>query len=154
MSADDASAALSEIRTTLLVLGTRGDAGPHFMVANWATQVSFDPWRFVAALKKSSHTLQNVQARGAFTVNLVRADEAGASLAKEVLKRKGDGMQAEEGPLAPRLAGAYAGFDCRMLQALDVGGDHFLAVADVVDGWKRGDGPALTLADLHFSYGG
>lgn len=155
MSADDASAALSEIRTTLLLVGTDGAQGPRFMVANWGTQASFDPWRYVVALKKTSHTLQNAQARGAFTVNLLRAAGEDAALVKEVMKRKGDGQKADKGALAaPRLAASYAGFDCRLLQVVDVGGDHVLAVGEVVDGWKRGEGPAQTLDDAHLSYSG
>jgi flavin reductase (DIM6/NTAB) family NADH-FMN oxidoreductase RutF len=152
MTVDDASAALSELRYTLLILGTNGPSGPHFMVGNWGTQASFDPWRFVMLLKRDANTLANVRARGAFTVNLL--DEARRDAARQVMKGKADG-QGEKGALdAPRLPGAYAGFDCRLLDVHDVGGDHVLVVADVVDGWKTGDGPALTLGDLKLSYSG
>ncbi|HVM45185.1 MAG TPA: flavin reductase family protein [Candidatus Thermoplasmatota archaeon] len=153
MSADDASAALAQIRTTLLVLGTKGVQGPHFMVANWGTQASFDPWRFVMLVKKSAHTLGYAKAHQAFTVNLLRAGEAG--LVKEIMKAHGEGRRAEKGSVdAPRLPEAYAGFDCAVLETIDIGGDHMLVVADVVDGWKNGEGPALLVQDAGLNYAG
>lgn len=155
MSVDDASAALSEIRSTLLVLGTQGEKGPHFMVANWGTQASFDPWRFVMLVKKSAHTLAYLQKHRAFTVNLLSEAADNAPLVKELMKRKGEGHKAEKGVLdAPRLPEAYAGFDCKVLETHDIGGDHLVVAAEVVDGWKTAEGPAVTLADLDLSYAG
>lgn len=155
MSVDDASAALSEIRYTLMILGTTGESGPHFMVGNWGVQASFDPWRFLFLVKKSAHTLANIQKRRAFTVNLL--SEAGSydPVVKDLMKGKGAGRKAETSTLdAPRLPEAYAGFDCKLLEVHDVGGDHMVVVADVVDGWKKGEGPAVVLADLKLSYSG
>lgn len=152
MTVDDASAALSQMRYTLLVLGTKGGEGPHYMLGNWGTQASFDPWRFVMMVKHEARTLANLRAHGAFTVNLL--DEAHKDLAKQVMKGKADG-KGEKGALdAPRLPGAFAGFDCHLVEVHDVGGDHALVVADVVDGWRTGDGPALALGDLKLSYSG
>lgn len=148
-----ASAALSEIRTTLLILGTTGEKGPHFMVGNWGTQASFDPWRFVMLLKKSAHTLNYAKAHHAFTVNLLPKEQKAAVLA--LMKAKGEGHKAEKGPLdAPRLPEAFAGFDCRVIETSDIGGDHMLVVADIVDGWKKGEGPAMTVQDAGLSYSG
>jgi len=129
MTVEDASAALSEIRSTLLVVGTQGESGPHFMIANWGTQASFDPWRYVLLVKKAAHTLAYLQKQRAFTVNLLNGSAEPGPLVKELMKRKGEGRKAEKGPLeAPRLPEAYAGFDCRVLETLDVGGDHALVV--------------------------
>lgn len=153
MSTDDASAALGEIRTTLLILGTSGARGPHFMIGNWGTQASFDPWRFVMLMKKSAHTLDYAKTHHAFTVNLLEI--AQKPLVLQLMKAKGEGHAAEKGPIdAPRLPEAYAGFDCKVLETYDIGGDHFLVVADVVDGWKRGEGPSMTVQDAGLSYAG
>lgn len=153
MTIDDASAALSELRSTLLILGTSGLSGPHFMVGNWGTQASFDPWRFVMALKKSAHTLDYAKEHHAFTVNLLAKDQRPVVLA--LMKAKGEGHAAEKAAVdAPRLPEAYAGFDCKVIETTDIGGDHLLVVADVVDGWKRGDGPAMTVQDAGLSYAG
>lgn len=167
MTTDDASAALSELRYTALLVGTytanvggtptRGSFEPppqaHFMFANWGTQASFEPWRFVIAIKTKAHTLANIRATKAFTLNLV--DRGSGALAREVLKKKGDGFASTKGPTGgARLQGAYAGFDCRLVETHDIGGDHTLVVGEVVDGWKRGDGPALTLPELELSYSG
>src|ERR1051325_11369013 len=95
MSVDAASAALSEIRSTLLILGTNDPKGAHFMVANWGTQASFDPWRFVMMLKKTSHTLDYARKHGAFTVNLL--DASRKALVKEIQKGKGEGHEGEIG---------------------------------------------------------
>jgi flavin reductase (DIM6/NTAB) family NADH-FMN oxidoreductase RutF len=155
MSVDDASAALSEVRYTLMILGTQGASGPHFMVGNWGVQASFDPWRFVFMLKKSAHTLANAQKHGAFTVNLLSEGHDHKGLVQGIMKGKGQGHKGEKGTLdAPRLPEAYAGLDCKVLQTVDVGGDHLLVVAEVVDGWKKGEGPAVVLADLDLSYAG
>ncbi|HEX2021155.1 MAG TPA: flavin reductase family protein [Candidatus Thermoplasmatota archaeon] len=153
MTTDDASAALTEVRSTLLFIGTKGPGGDHFMLANWGTQASFDPWRYVILLKKTSHTLANAKAAKSFTVNLLDAPQK--ALVTRLMKAHGDGEKGEAGPSgAPRLPQAYAGFDCKVLDVLDVGGDHALVVADVLDGWKRDGGPALTVQDAKLSYAG
>lgn len=153
MTTDDASAALTEVRTTLLLIGTTGVGGAHFMIANWGTQASFDPWRYVLALKKASHTLANVKAAKSFTVNLVRPGDK--ALVAALMKAKGEGHKGEKGSAgAPRLPEAFAGFDCTVVDVHDVGGDHVLVAADVVDGWKKGDGPAATVQEMGLSYAG
>lgn len=153
MSIDDASAALSQMRTTLLILGTHGEKGPHFMVANWGTQASFDPWRFVMLMKRSAHTLAYAGKHHAFTVNLLAA--SAKPLVTKLMKAKGEGHEGAKGAVdAPRLPEAFAGVDCRVLETHDIGGDHLLVVADVIDGWIRGDGPAMTVQDAGLSYAG
>lgn len=153
MTIEDASAALSEIRTTLLILGTSGAKGPHFMVANWGTQASFDPWRFVMLMKKSAHTLDYANKHHAFTVNLLNKEQKPVVLA--LMKAKGEGHAGEKAAVdAPRLPEAFAGFDCKVIQTSDIGGDHMLVVADIIDGWKKGDGPAMTVQDAGLSYAG
>ena len=74
-STDDASSALSAIRSTILIVGTKSPKGPHFMIANWGTQASFDPWRYVIALKKEAHTTSYAKSHDAFTINLVTKDD-------------------------------------------------------------------------------
>lgn len=153
MSIDDASSALSEIRTTLLILGTAGANGPHFMIANWGTQASFDPWRWVMLLKKTAHTLDYARKHHAFTVNLLHKDQK--PLVLSLMKAKGEGHKADKGALdAPRLLEAFAGFDCKVIETHDIGGDHMLVVADIVDGWKKGEGPAMTVQDAGLPYAG
>jgi len=153
MSVDDASAALSEMRYTAYLVGTLGPRGPHFMLGNWGTQASFDPWRFVCMIKRTAHTLENLKARRAFTINLV--DAAHKARIQDIMRRKGEGLPGGKGALdAPRLEGSFAGFDCKVLDVHDTGGDHMLVVAEVVDGWKTGDGPAVALDDLALSYAG
>lgn len=147
MTIDDASSALSRLRSTLLILGTKRPDGPHYMVANWGVQASFDPWRFVMMLKRSSHTRHYAKTNGAFTVNLLDASQK--ALAAGIQKAKGEGHGGEGGALdAPRLPEAFAGFDCKVLEERDIGGDHLLFVCDIVDGWSKSDGPALMLADI------
>lgn len=153
MTSEASSAALSELPYPLFVVGTTGPTGPHFMIANWGTQASFTPRRFAVAIKGKARTLANLRNQGAFTINLL--DPSRKPLVTELMKKKGEGANAGTGPLpAPRLDGAYAGFDCRLVQVVETGGDHALVIGEVVDGWKRGAGPALTLGDLGFSYSG
>src|SRR5688500_14411989 len=101
MTTDDASAALGELETTLLLVGTTSPQGAHFMVANWGTQASFDPWRYVIALKKTSHTLAYARERRALTVNLL--PKGAKTVVTGIMKAKGEGHAAEPGPAgAPR----------------------------------------------------
>jgi len=152
MSTDAASQALKQVESTLLIVGSQGEGGAHFMVANWATQASFEPWRYVLAMKKTSRTIRNVREKKAFTVNLL--DDAHKDVVKRVLKGAADGKGDESPVDAPRLPDAYAGFDCEVVDVLDTGGDHALVVADVKDGWKRGDGPPVRVDEMKLSYAG
>lgn len=154
-STEAASEALSLVHSTFLIVGTKGpEGGPHYMVANWGTQASFDPWRYVIAIKNVARTLKNAKDAGAFTVNLLEASKK--DVVKEILKTKGwNDHAADEGPTdAPRLPEAYAGFDCRVLDTIDVGGDHTLVVGEVVGGWKTKDAKPLMLGDMALSYSG
>lgn len=153
MSIDDASAALSELHTTILVLGTSGAKGPHFMVGSWGTQASFDPWRFVMLMKKSAHTFDYARKHHAFTVNLLQKEQK--PLLLSLMKAKGEGHAGEKASVdAPRLPESFAGFDCKVIDTYDIGGDHMLVVSDVVDGWKKGEGPAMLVEDAGLSYAG
>jgi flavin reductase (DIM6/NTAB) family NADH-FMN oxidoreductase RutF len=153
MSTDDASKALSSIQYTAIVVGTKSPKGNHFMLANWGTQASFDPWRYVVMLKKESHTLANARRNEAFTVNLVTPDQE--ETIRAVMKKKGEGMPGSDGPTgAPRLADAFAGFDCKVVETHDIGGDHILVVSEVVDGWCNEESPALTLGKMNLAYAG
>ena len=153
MTIDDAISALSELRTTLLILGTSGADGPHFMIGNWGTQASFDPWRFVMLMKKSAHTLDYAKKHHAFTVNLLKIDQK--PLVLSLMKAKGEGHKADKASLdAPRLPEAFAGVDCKVIEIHDIGGDHIVVVADIVDGWKKSDGPAMTVQDAGLNYAG
>jgi flavin reductase (DIM6/NTAB) family NADH-FMN oxidoreductase RutF len=151
---DAASDALRSLHYTLLIVGSKGPSGAHWMVANWGTQASFEPRRFVIALKNDARTLEYAKHKGAFTINLLDAEHG--ALARDVLKTHGlDEHEGEEATVeAPRLPEAVAGFDCQLVEAHDIGGDHTLVTADVVGGWKRGDAKALMLEDLRLSYAG
>jgi flavin reductase (DIM6/NTAB) family NADH-FMN oxidoreductase RutF len=157
MATDDASAALGAVQSTLLIVGTEGPQGAHFMVANWGTQASFDPWRYVIAIKKTARTLEYLQKRKAFTISLLGEGEDAKALVKKAMgKKTKEGLPAEKSSVdAPRLAGSLAGWDCKVLEVKDAGGDHVLVIADIVDGWSSGEEPrAVTVQELDLSYAG
>ncbi|HOU41626.1 MAG TPA: flavin reductase, partial [Promineifilum sp.] len=63
------------------------------------------------------------------------------------------------GPMTgcPVLEGAAAVIECRVVQLIDIGGDHDLLVGEVVNALllKPGDPhTSLTLPDLNWSYAG
>lgn len=133
------------------------------MVANWVTQASFSPRLVAMALAKSAYSHGVIEAGRVFAVNLFnKADqEAIMPFTKGRAKRpqKMENAEYSAGPETgcPILAGAAAYLECKVVQMIDVGGDHVLLVGQVVNGavLKPGDvDDTLTLPHLGWSYAG
>lgn len=146
--------ALTLVPYPAFVVGTTNEAGsPHFMLANWGTQASFEPWRFVVALTNTARTLAYAKRGQAFTVNLLDSNQKNTPRA--IVRAKGADQPFTPGATkAPRLAASFAGFDCVLTDVLEIGGDHVLLVGEVVSGWKTQDATALGLADAGMRYAG
>jgi len=133
------------------------------MVANWVTQASFSPRLVAMALAKSAYSHGVIEAGRVFAVNLFnKADqEAIMPFTKGRAKRpqKMENAEYSAGPETgcPILAGAAAYLECKVVQMIDVGGDHVLLVGQVVNGavLKPGEvDDTLTLPHLGWSYAG
>jgi flavin reductase (DIM6/NTAB) family NADH-FMN oxidoreductase RutF len=142
---------------------SRADDNVNAMVANWVTQVSFEPRLMAIGLAKSSHSHGVIQKGGVFAINLF--NEADAEAIKPYTKgraknpEKMKGANYSEAPITgcPILAGSAGYVECKVIDFFDIGGDHDILVGEVVGAGviKPGEaGNTLTLPDLGWSYAG
>jgi flavin reductase (DIM6/NTAB) family NADH-FMN oxidoreductase RutF len=142
---------------------SRHESDHNVMVANWFTQVSFEPRLVVLGLQADSHTFGLVSASQVFGVNIFR--KADADIIKQFTKSrakhpdKPQSMNYTDGPLTgvPLLDEAAATLECRVKQVVDAGGDHAIVVAEVVGAKVNRVSKVediLTLTDIGWSYGG
>ena len=133
------------------------------MVANWLTQVSFEPRLLALGLQKSSHTHGLVVDSGAFTVNIFNKEDAelikpySKSRAKKPEKMSGAKYTPAPVTECPVLEGAAAYLECKVVARHDAGSEYSIVVGEVVGGavFKPGDaGDTLTLPYLGWSYAG
>jgi flavin reductase (DIM6/NTAB) family NADH-FMN oxidoreductase RutF len=133
------------------------------MVANWVMQTSFTPRLIAVGLAKKSYTHQIVTEGGVFAINIFRQDEHEAILGYTKSREKNpDKMTAGSFSAAPItgcpvIDGAAAYVECKLVQMVNVGGDHDIMVGEVVGGEVFKEGKAadmLTLPGIGWSYAG
>jgi flavin reductase (DIM6/NTAB) family NADH-FMN oxidoreductase RutF len=133
------------------------------MVANWVTQASFEPRLIAFALQKSSFSHGLIQEGGVFAINIFRAEDEEAIMPFTKGRAKNpDKMAGAEYVEAPEtgcpiLEGAAAYVECRVVNMVDVGGDHDLLVGEVVGGGVNKEAETaevLSLVTLGWSYAG
>ena len=133
------------------------------MVANWFTQVSFEPRLVAIAIQKDSYSSGLIGKGKVFAVNIF--DKAGVELIKPYTKgraknpSKMEDVKYTPGPETgcPILEGAAAYFECRVVAIHDNGGDHDMVIGEVVGAGviKTGDASnTLSLLDIGWSYAG
>jgi flavin reductase (DIM6/NTAB) family NADH-FMN oxidoreductase RutF len=133
------------------------------MVANWLTQTSFEPRMLALGLQKTSYSHGLISQTKVFAVNIFRSEDA--ELVKPFTKSRAknpDKMSqaklsdgAETG--CPILDQAAAYLECRVVEIVDIGGDHDIVVGEVVGAGVRQKGEAadsLKLTDLGWNYAG
>lgn len=142
---------------------SRTDDEVNAMVANWVMQASFTPRLVAVALQKKAYSHNLIAAGGVFAVNIFKAEdqEAIKPFTSGRAKNPDKMVDAKYTPApetgCPVLAGATAYLECRVVQMVDVGGDHDLLVGEVVGGDMLQEGEVeetLTLPDLGWSYAG
>lgn len=133
------------------------------MVANWLTQVSFEPRQVALGLQKTSLSHSLIVGSKVFTVNIFH--KADVELMKPFTKGRAKNpekmvsAQYTAAPITgcPILAGAAAYFECRVVNTVDSGGDHDIIVGEVVGAGVLKPGSvndSVTLLDLGWSYAG
>jgi flavin reductase (DIM6/NTAB) family NADH-FMN oxidoreductase RutF len=142
---------------------SKSDEDVNAMVANWISQVSFEPRLVGLGLHKSSFTHGIIKSGGVFAINIFTKDDSKKlmSYTKGRAKRP-DKMAAakySDGPETgcPILDGAAAYLECAVSQIIDIGGDHDIVIGEPVGAGviKEGDcSESLTLVDLGWSYAG
>lgn len=142
---------------------SRSNEEVNAMVANWISQVSFEPRLIALGLQKTSFTHSVIDEGRVFAINIfTKADQ------KKLLHfTKGRSKRPEkmanavyiEAPETgcPILEGAAAYIECEVKQIIDIGGDHDIVIGEPVGAGtiKEGDcAETLTLVDLGWSYAG
>ena len=133
------------------------------MVANWVTQVSFEPRLLAIGLQKTCYTHELIEKGGVFAVNIFRKEDVETikpftkSRAKNPDKMNEASFEPAPETGCPILDGAAAYIECRVVRIVDTGGDHDIVVGEVVAAgvYKPGDASEmLSLPDLGWSYAG
>lgn len=133
------------------------------MVANWITQASFTPRLIAIGLQKTCYTHGLLEKGGSFAINIFAEEDSDAIMpftkgrAKNPDKMKDAKYTQAPVTGCPVLDGAAAYVECRVVQIVDVGGDHDIVVGEVVGGDVMKEVEAsetLTLPDLGWSYAG
>lgn len=133
------------------------------MVANWVTQASFEPRLIALGLQKTSFTHGLLEKGGSFAINIFSQEDSEAIMpftkgrSKNPDKMKDASYSDAPVTGCPVLEGASAYVECRVVQIVDVGGDHDIVVGEVVGGDVLKEieaSEALTLPKLGWSYAG
>ncbi|MCK4900608.1 MAG: flavin reductase [Anaerolineales bacterium] len=133
------------------------------MVANWITQVSFEPRLFAVGIQKTSYSHGLIEKGKVFAINLFNKTDV--ELIKPFTKGRSknpdkmNDARFTPGPQTgcPVLRGAAAYIECRVVAIHDDGGDHSLFIGEVVGAGVNKPGDAsetLSLPDLGWSYAG
>ena len=133
------------------------------MVANWLTQVSFDPRLIAVGIQKTSYSHGLIEKGKVFTINLFNKADVDTikPFTKSRTKNPGkmDNAEYTPGPITgcPVLSGSAAYIECKVVAIHNDGGDHSIIAGEVVGAGvdKPGDASdTLTLPDLGWSYAG
>lgn len=131
--------------TAVTVVTAAGPEGPAGATANAVTSLSLDPPLMLACLDRGSRTLDVVRAAGAFGVSVLAAGQDGiargfASKAPHTEKFREVDWTERAG--VPILDGTIAWVACG-LRKLHPGGDHEIAVGDVLEAGADGGDPLI-----------
>ncbi len=163
MTTDPMKEALRRMPYGFYSITSRNGDEVNAMVGNWLTQVSFEPRLVMFSLAQNAYTHDVVSAGGVFAINIFNKDDSDAikhytkSHAKNPAKMESAPWMPAPITGCPILEGAAAVIECRMLQMVDIGGDHDLLVGEVVNAviLKPGDDhTSLTLPHMGWSYAG
>jgi flavin reductase (DIM6/NTAB) family NADH-FMN oxidoreductase RutF len=129
------------------------------MLVTWVTQASFEPPLVAVAVLNTAHTTAVMRESGAFALNFMadeQRSEAGAFGKKfaKVGDKFGDFPQhpgAATG--SPLLDDALGYLECRIKGWLP-GGDHDIALAEIVDARLTRDATLMTTTSSGMSYAG
>lgn len=144
------------------ITSRRGDE-VNAMVANWVMQVSFTPRLVALGLAKKAYSHEVISEGKVFGINIFnKGDEEAMMPFTKARAKRPDKMDTAVFTPAPQtgvpvLAGAAAFVECRVIQIVDVGGDHDLVIGEVVGAGilKPGDAAdTLTLPHVGWNYAG
>lgn len=139
---------MAALPTGVTIVTASGPHGPAGATANAVSSLSLDPPLMLACLDRGSRTLGVVREAARFGVSVLAADQAGlargfASKASHAEKFREVAFSDRAG--VPILDGAVAWVACA-LRAVHDGGDHEIAVGDVLELGAEGGDPLLFFA--------
>ncbi len=139
---------MAALPTGVTIVTATGSRGPAGATANAVSSLSLDPPLLLACLDRGSRTLAVVRETGRFGVSVLGADQAVlarafASKASHAEKFREVAFTERAG--VPILDGAVAWVGCS-LRALHEGGDHEIAVGDVIELGAAGGDPLIFFA--------
>ncbi|MBX2993115.1 MAG: flavin reductase [Bacteroidetes bacterium] len=147
---------LNKIPYGLYIVGSRTEDGVAAIIANWMTQVSFNPPLIGIAIESDSDMQVYIDRSNFFSVNFL--PEGSVELAKPFLKRSRQaGLKLNNRNFAlskqgtPFLEDAVASFECKVTQSMATG-DHTLFVGEITDGLSRREHGILTLKETGWKY--
>ena len=148
---DELRSVLALAPTAVTVVTGASEDGPAGATANAVTSLSLDPPLMLACLDRGSRTLDVVRAAGAFGVSVLASGQEPlargfASKAPHTEKFREVGWSEREG--VPILDGAIAWVACS-LRELHAGGDHEIAVGDVLAAGGDGGDPLVFYAGTY-----
>ena len=144
-------------------IGSRAGEDVNLMVANWITQISYEPRLIAFGLQKTARSHALISRGRVFTINLFRSEDQERiqpytkSTAKNPEKMAGAIYTTAPVTGCPVPDGAAAFLECRVKNIIDTGGDHDLVIAEPAGGEviKTSEaGEVLSLPDLGWSYAG
>jgi len=129
------------------------------MLVTWVTQASFEPPLLAVAVQGSAHTTGIMKTSGTFALNFMADEqrkEAGAfgkKFAKVGDKFADFPIHTGAATGSPILDDALGHLECRIVGWLP-GGDHELALAEIVDAQVKGESALMTTTSSGMSYAG
>ena len=163
MSDDPIKDALRMMPYGFYSITSRNGDDVNAMVANWITQASFTPRLLVMGLQKNCYTHGVIEQGRVFALNIFKKEDQEAmmpftkSRAKRPDKMKEAAYTQAPETGCPILQGAAAYVECKVVDILDVGGDHVLLIGEAVGGGVMKEAEAseiMTLPHLGWSYAG
>ena len=163
MSDDPIKEALRLMPYGFYALTSRNGEDVNAMVANWITQASFEPRLVVMGLQKTSYTHSVIEKGRVFAINIFKSEDKEAMMpfTKGRSKKPEKMIEANyrEAPETgcPILDGAAAYIEFKVVDLIDVGGDHDILVGEAVGAGILNEadvGEILTLPGLGWSYAG
>ncbi len=163
MSDDAIKDALKMMPYGFYAVTSRNSDDVNAMVANWITQISFEPRLVAFGLQKSAYTRSVIENGRVFTINLFAKDDREKMMSfTKGRSRNPDKMKEAQYTEAPKtrcpvLDGAAAFVEFEVTDIVDPGGDHDIVIGKPVGAviLKPGDASqTLTLPDIGWSYAG
>lgn len=163
MSDDKIKKALHRMPYGFYSITSRNGETVNAMVANWVMQASFSPRLIAIGLAKKAYSHEVISKGGVFAVNIFNKEDEEAMMpftkARAKAPDKMENASYTEAPETgcPVLQGAAAYVECKVVQLIDVGGDHDILVGEVVGGDVMKEGEVtdtLTLPHIGWSYAG